>query len=66
MSRPKQLSMWPLCRLQLQANELADLLYTNTTKTLRAHRDGKKRFGPAASEQVLKLLSFWPARAPKY
>lgn len=42
--------------LQLQANELADLLHT-TTKNLRAYRDGKKCLGPAASEQVLKLLS---------
>ena len=42
--------------LQLQANELADLLHT-TTKTLRAYREGNKRLGPAASEQVLKLLS---------
>lgn len=42
--------------LQLQANELADLLHT-TTKTLRAYRDGKKRLGASASEQILKLLS---------
>ena len=42
--------------LQLQAQELADLLHT-TTKTLRAYRDGKKRLGPAASEQILKLLA---------
>ncbi|GAB3583644.1 type II RES/Xre toxin-antitoxin system antitoxin [Hymenobacter daeguensis] len=42
--------------LQLQANELADLLHT-TTKTLRAYREGKKRLGPAASEQILKLLA---------
>ena len=42
--------------LQLHADELADLLHT-TTKTLRTYRQGKKRLGPAASEQVLKLLS---------
>lgn len=42
--------------LKLSADELANLLHT-TTKTLRAYRDGKKRLGPAASEQVLKLLA---------
>jgi hypothetical protein len=42
--------------LQLSADELADLLHT-TTKTLRAYREGKKRLGPSASEQVLKLLA---------
>jgi len=42
--------------LQLSADELADLLHT-TTKTLRTYRQGKKRLGPAASEQVLKLLA---------
>ena len=42
--------------LQLSADELADLLHT-TTKTLRAYREGKKRLGPAASEQILKLLA---------
>ncbi|MBD2768353.1 DUF2384 domain-containing protein [Hymenobacter sp. BT664] len=42
--------------LQLSADELANLLHT-TTKTLRAYREGKKRLGPAASEQVLKLLA---------
>ena len=41
--------------LQLSADELADLLHT--TKTLRAYREGKKRLGPAASEQILKLLA---------
>ena len=42
--------------LKLSADELADLLHT-TTKTLRAYREGRKRLGPAASEQVLKLLA---------
>ncbi len=42
--------------LKLSADELADLLHT-TTKTLRAYREGKKRLGPAASEQILKLLA---------
>ena len=42
--------------LQFSADELADLLHT-TTKTLRTYREGKKRLGPAASEQVLKLLA---------
>lgn len=42
--------------LKLSADGLADLLHT-TTKTLRAYRDGKKRLGPAASEQILKLLA---------
>jgi putative toxin-antitoxin system antitoxin component (TIGR02293 family) len=42
--------------LLLQTDELADLLHT-TTKTLRTYRQGKKRLGPAASEQVLKLLA---------
>jgi putative toxin-antitoxin system antitoxin component (TIGR02293 family) len=42
--------------LQLSADELADLLHT-TTKTLRTYRTAKKRLGPAASEQVLKLLA---------
>ena len=42
--------------LKLSADELADLLHT-TTKTLRAYREGKKQLGPAASEQVLKLLA---------
>ena len=42
--------------LKLSADELADLLHT-TTKTLRAHRQGKKRLVPAASEQFLKLLA---------
>ncbi|MGY3087124.1 putative toxin-antitoxin system antitoxin component (TIGR02293 family) [Hymenobacter sp. UYAg731] len=42
--------------LMLSADELADLLHT-TTKTLRAYREGKKRLGPAASEQILKLLA---------
>ena len=42
--------------LQFSADELANLLHT-TTKTLRTYRQGKKRLGPAASEQVLKLLA---------
>ena len=42
--------------LQLHADELANLLHT-TTKTLRTYRQAKKRLGPAASEQVLKLLA---------
>ena len=42
--------------LKLSADELADLLHT-TIKTLRAYREGKKRLGPAASEQILKLLA---------
>ena len=42
--------------LQFSADELANLLHT-TTKTLRTYREGKKRLGPAASEQVLKLLA---------
>ena len=42
--------------LQLTADELANLLHT-TTKTLRTYRQGKKTLGPAASEQVLKLLA---------
>ena len=42
--------------LQISADELAALLHT-TTKTLRAYREGKKRLGPAASEQILKLLA---------
>lgn len=42
--------------LHLHADELANLLHT-TSKTLRAYRQGKKRLGPAASEQVLKLLA---------
>ncbi|MFC6223294.1 antitoxin Xre-like helix-turn-helix domain-containing protein [Hymenobacter artigasi] len=42
--------------LKLSADELAALLHT-TTKTLRAYREGKKRLGPAASEQILKLLA---------
>ena len=42
--------------LKLSADELAALLHT-TTKTLRAYRGGKKRLGPAASEQILKLLA---------
>ncbi len=33
--------------LRLSADELAALLHT--TKTLRTYREGKKRFGPAAS-----------------
>ena len=42
--------------LQFSADELANLLHT-TTKTLRTYREGKTRLGPAASEQVLKLLA---------
>ncbi|GAC1379446.1 MAG: hypothetical protein NVS3B25_06420 [Hymenobacter sp.] len=42
--------------LQLSADELAGLLHT-TTKTLRTYREGKKSLGPAASEQILKLLA---------
>ena len=42
--------------LQLSADELAALLHT-TTKTLRTYRQAKKRLGPTASEQILKLLA---------